>query len=147
MILNLFILGPTFITNSILIEQRTSMIIVKATYVTMKVAGPLIVTNNVAPYIIYCDYCNILFTKEINFSSKKFMIVLIHVVSKIHYIEVMEYTNTLFANNIYLDTLIALIPNHRSNLYMFCGFEYVSLRKTSTDLITHYNINFHTINL
>ena len=54
----------------------------------------------------------------------------------------MEYANVTISRNTYSHELIILQPVHNGNPYIFCGFQYITLKNISTALITHYNMIF-----
>ena len=136
--LNLVIRGPCLINNNYVVTTSRSSIIF-GSIVAFKLVGPVIVSKNYASEIIYCQYCSLVFTKDITFISNQCSS-LILLQSEMPYIKILQYANIVFSRNVYSDSLIILEPFNSANLYTFCGLQYIMLENISTALITDYNI-------
>ena len=94
-------------------------------------------------HIIYFQFCNILFSKSIYFTSNWCeQIIILKSPRELAYIKILEYSNIVFTHNHY-KTLIAIDtdPNY-NHPYLFCLFQYVTLQNTSTKSqnTSHYTI-------
>ena len=140
--LNIVISGPSLVNgNSVPILSSP---VISVAVVTMKLDGPVIVSNNYAGEIIYCQACSLVFAKDITFISN-FCSSVVVLYSEEHYIQFLEYSNVEFTRNSYFIKLIILQPIHNGKPYLFCGFQYTTSRNISTAhvaLIAHYNITF-----
>ena len=137
--LNVVIRGPSLVNNNLV--PVASNPIITASTVAVKLVGLVIVSNNFATNIIYCHYCSLVFTKYITFISNHCNN-LINLQSEMRYIKLLQYVNIVFSRNTYSNKLIVLQPAYSGNPYMFCGFQYMTLKNISATLISHYNITF-----
>ena len=141
--LDVVIRGPSLVNDNVAPISSRSIIV--ASIVNMTLDGPVTMSNNYANEILYCYSCNLVFAKDITFTSNG-CITVIDLLSVMQYIELLEYTNVMLSNNIYSDSLIVLQPVHHGNPYIFCGFQYTTSKNASAALVTNYNITFTSNN-
>ena len=92
-------------------------------------------------YIIKFQFCDILFSKNVSFTSntcKQIIILRSH--KELAYIKIMEYSNVKFIQNNYSDLIAVEVNPAYNNPYMFCIFQYVALENTSGIVPSHYAV-------
>ena len=142
--LNMAIIGPSFVTgnNGLNNALRPGIVTLMNTFI--KIIWPVLMSHNRAAYVILCQYnCDMLFSEEIMFTSNECLDSIMYIYSSTAYLTVMEYSNIVFTNNKISNDIISFQPFDQSNPYMFCGFQYVTLNNVSIVSSKHYNITFH----
>jgi len=137
--LNVVIRGPSLISHNFIPPLSETMILFSAA--NMKLDGPVHVFNNSGVHIIHCIICTLIFAGDISFVSND-CISMIDLLSEMMYIKLLEGSNIVVSRNKYEKNLIVLKPINKGNPYIFCGFQYLNSKNSSTALLTNYNITF-----
>ena len=66
--MNLLIVGPSFIIGNTGFRDLVTVYIQK---VVIKLIGLVLISRNSASHVIYCKYCDMLFSKDIVFTSNE----------------------------------------------------------------------------
>ena len=104
--------------------------------------GPIQISiNKKCKYTVLLEYSNVLFNGTILFQSNLCsQIIGIKSHKQAAYIEVMEYSNITFSHNNNSNLIAIEIDNSYQNFYPYCFFQYVSSKKASNILPSHYTI-------
>ena len=137
-----------FINKANIVKNNAENYIVMFIHTSVYMNSVTISENFAADVIMTFDVCDVTFTKAITFVSNICPVAIYLRSYEIPYMNVTEYTNVTFINNIILDQVIAYetFQNNYYSAFPYCIFQYMSSINYKhydvTELIDLYVISF-----